>query len=47
MDVTKPDTIHAAAEAVSKLLPSGLDHLISNAGVTFGTFEGMDTFQEL
>jgi hypothetical protein len=35
MDVTKPNSIHAAGEAASKLLPGGLDHLISNAGVSY------------
>jgi NAD(P)-dependent dehydrogenase (short-subunit alcohol dehydrogenase family) len=32
MDVAKPNSIHTAGEAASKLLPGGLDHLISNAG---------------
>jgi NAD(P)-dependent dehydrogenase (short-subunit alcohol dehydrogenase family) len=44
MDVTKPNSIHAAGEAVSKLLPGGLDHLISNAGVSYdplATFENL------
>ncbi|KPM34770.1 hypothetical protein AK830_g11801 [Neonectria ditissima] len=35
MDVIKLDSVHAAAEAAGKLLPSGLDHLISNAGVSY------------
>ncbi|KAK4210727.1 putative short-chain dehydrogenases/ reductase [Rhypophila decipiens] len=33
LDVTSETSIAAAVEAVSKILPGGLDHLISNAGV--------------
>lgn len=33
LDVTKPESVHHAAEVASKLLPGGLDYLISNAGV--------------
>ena len=44
MDVTKPNSIHAAGEAAGKLLPGGLDYLISNAGVSYepeATFENL------
>ncbi|KAH7121581.1 putative short-chain dehydrogenase [Dactylonectria macrodidyma] len=33
LDVSKQDSIRAAAEQTARLLPGGLDHLISNAGV--------------
>jgi len=44
MDVTKPNSIRAAGEVAGKLLPQGLDHLISNAGVSY---EASATFENL
>ncbi|KAK8094175.1 short-chain dehydrogenases/reductase [Apiospora hydei] len=35
LDVTKSDSVHDAAEATQKLLPDGLDYIISNAGVNY------------
>ncbi|KIW13604.1 hypothetical protein PV08_08794 [Exophiala spinifera] len=34
LDVTKAESIKSAAEQTAKVLPEGLDHLISNAGVS-------------
>ncbi|KAH8660395.1 putative short-chain dehydrogenases/reductase [Xylariales sp. PMI_506] len=44
LDVSKVDSIRAAAEEVSKLLPEGLDTLVSNAGVSYNA---LTQFQEL
>jgi NAD(P)-dependent dehydrogenase (short-subunit alcohol dehydrogenase family) len=44
LDVSKPESIHAAAEKTMQISPGGLDHLISNAGVAY---TGMKTFEEL
>ncbi len=44
MDVTKADSIKAVAEATEKILPNGLDNLISNAGVSYSP---LSTFDEL
>ena len=44
LDVTKPESIRAAAEATNQLLPGGLDNLISNAGVDLN---GLKTFDEV
>lgn len=44
MDVTKLNSIHAAGEAANKLLPGGLDHPISIAGVSY---EASATFENL
>lgn len=44
LDVTKPESVHAAAEAATKLLPDGLDHLISNAGISY---DALTTFDDL
>ena len=42
LDVTKPDSVHSAAEAAQKLLPNGLDYLISNAGVNYNPLKSLD-----
>ncbi|KAH8888147.1 putative short-chain dehydrogenase [Thozetella sp. PMI_491] len=45
LDVSKPESIRAAAEKTSQLLPNGLDHLVSNAGVIYqplSTFDDLD-----
>jgi NAD(P)-dependent dehydrogenase (short-subunit alcohol dehydrogenase family) len=42
LDVTKPKSIQDAAEELTKLLPQGLGHLVSNAGIShqpLATFE--------
>jgi NAD(P)-dependent dehydrogenase (short-subunit alcohol dehydrogenase family) len=44
LDVSKPESISAAAERVAQLLPGGLDNLISNAGVSYNALK---TFEEL
>lgn len=44
LDVSNADSIRAAAEETAKLLPEGLDNLISNAGVIY---TGIQTFDEL
>ncbi|TVY14568.1 putative oxidoreductase [Lachnellula arida] len=44
LDVMSADSIKAAAEATDKLLPGGLDNLISNAGVNYN---GLKAFDEL
>jgi NAD(P)-dependent dehydrogenase (short-subunit alcohol dehydrogenase family) len=44
LDVSKPESIRAAAAKTTQLLPGGLDNLISNAGVNF---TGMETFEEM
>ncbi|KAF7563370.1 hypothetical protein G7046_g708 [Stylonectria norvegica] len=44
LDVTKPESIKAAAAKTAELLPNGLDNLISNAGVSFNALK---TFEEL
>ncbi|TVY55525.1 putative oxidoreductase [Lachnellula cervina] len=44
LDVMSADSIKATAEATNKLLPRGLDNLISNAGVNYN---GLKTFDEL
>lgn len=44
MDVTKPLSINDAALAAEKLLPDGLDHLISNAGISL---QPLSSFDEL
>lgn len=42
LDVTQPDTIRAVALELHSLLPNGLDHLISNAGVSFQSLASFD-----
>ncbi|KAK7948586.1 uncharacterized protein PG986_009472 [Apiospora aurea] len=42
LDVTKSDSVHDAAEATQKLLPDGLDYLISNAGVNYSPLKSLD-----
>ncbi|KAK8006750.1 hypothetical protein PG991_013047 [Apiospora marii] len=42
LDVTEPDSVHSAAEAAQKLLPNGLDYLISNAGVNYSPLKSLD-----
>lgn len=44
LDVSKLDSIRAAAEKTTQLLPNGLDNLISNAGVSSN---GLNTFEEM
>lgn len=49
LDVSNADSVNAAAEETSRLLPDGLDHLISNAGVAYNSmksFEDMYVFPE-
>ena len=45
LDVTKAESIKSAAEQTAKVLPEGLDHLISNAGVSGSG--PLKTFDEL
>ncbi len=42
LDVSKPESIRAAAEQVDKLLPAGLDNLVSNAGVSYNALKTFD-----
>ncbi|OKL61401.1 hypothetical protein UA08_03843 [Talaromyces atroroseus] len=44
LDVSKLESIQAAAKKVEQLLPDGLDNLISNAGVSYSPAK---TFEEL
>ncbi|EOO03022.1 hypothetical protein UCRPA7_1462 [Phaeoacremonium minimum UCRPA7] len=44
LDVTKPESISAAVKKTAELLPSGLDNLISNAGVSYNALKN---FEEL
>jgi NAD(P)-dependent dehydrogenase (short-subunit alcohol dehydrogenase family) len=44
LDISKHESIRAAAEKTAEILPNGLDHLISNAGVSYN---GMKAFEEL
>lgn len=44
LDVESSQSIHAAAEVTAKMLPNGLDNLISNAGVNYN---GLKTFDEM
>ena len=44
LDVSKPESIRAAAEKTAQLLSGGLDNLVSNAGVELN---GLKTFEEL
>jgi NAD(P)-dependent dehydrogenase (short-subunit alcohol dehydrogenase family) len=44
LDLSKQETIHAAAEKAAKLLPNGLDYLISNAGVGL---TGLSSFDDM
>jgi NAD(P)-dependent dehydrogenase (short-subunit alcohol dehydrogenase family) len=44
LDVSKVESVQAAAKKVAQLLPEGLDNLISNAGVNYN---GLKTFEEL
>lgn len=44
LDVTKPESITAAAKKTAELLPGGLDNLISNAGVSENALK---SFEEL
>ena len=44
LDVSKQESIHAAAEKVTQLLPEGLDNIVSNAGVNYN---GMKAFEQL
>ncbi|KAI5462016.1 putative short-chain dehydrogenases/reductase [Mariannaea sp. PMI_226] len=44
LDVSKPESIAAAAEKASEALPNGLDNLVSNAGVNEG---GLKSFEDL
>ena len=45
LDVTKAESIKSAAEQTAKVLPEGLDHFISNAGVSGSG--PLKTFDEL
>jgi NAD(P)-dependent dehydrogenase (short-subunit alcohol dehydrogenase family) len=42
MDVINPLSISNAALAAEKLLPNGLDHLISNAGISLQPLASFD-----
>lgn len=42
LDVTDPSSVTAAVSAVSKLLPNGLDALVSNAGADLQTMVPME-----
>jgi NAD(P)-dependent dehydrogenase (short-subunit alcohol dehydrogenase family) len=42
MDVTNLESIKYAARTVEKLLPEGLDHLISNAGISLQPLASFD-----
>ncbi|KAK6824826.1 hypothetical protein PG990_003811 [Apiospora arundinis] len=42
LDVTKQDSVHKAAEVTQKLLPNGLDYLISNAGINPGALTSLN-----
>lgn len=44
MDVTNVDSITNAAKEVAKILPNGLDHLISSAGIST---DPLSTFDNL
>ncbi|KAF7556989.1 hypothetical protein G7Z17_g1069 [Cylindrodendrum hubeiense] len=44
LDVSKQESIRAAAEKTAQLLPGGLDHLVSSAGVSS---TGVQTFEEV
>lgn len=44
LDVSKLESVRAAAAKTAQLLPGGLDNLVSNAGVSYN---GMKTFEEL
>ncbi|KAH6888443.1 putative short-chain dehydrogenase [Thelonectria olida] len=44
LDVSKPESIRAAAEKTAQALPNGLDNLISNAGVSYNALK---PFEEL
>ena len=44
LDLSKPDSISAAARKTSELLPNGLDNLVSNAGVSYSA---QKSFEEL
>ncbi|KAI0784574.1 putative short-chain dehydrogenase [Abortiporus biennis] len=46
LDISKPESITKAAQAAAEFLPSGLDVLISNAGISrniYATFDEIDT----
>ena len=43
MDVSRQDSVHTAAQETAKLLPSGLDYVISNAGKTGDVEEAWET----
>ncbi|KAE9370943.1 NAD(P)-binding protein [Stipitochalara longipes BDJ] len=48
LDVSKPESIRSAAEKTAQLLPDGLDHLISSAGVNpnpLTVFDDLDAEQ--
>jgi NAD(P)-dependent dehydrogenase (short-subunit alcohol dehydrogenase family) len=45
LDVTKVESVRIAAEKTAKILPEGLDNLISNAGVSESG--PLKTFDEL
>ncbi|KAK2022429.1 putative short-chain dehydrogenase [Colletotrichum zoysiae] len=42
MDVMDPESVNSAAESVLKLLPSGLDNLVSNAGISYSPLKSLD-----
>jgi NAD(P)-dependent dehydrogenase (short-subunit alcohol dehydrogenase family) len=44
MDVVSLESIQAAVNVVSQLLPDGLDNLVSNAGVSYN---GLKTFDKM
>jgi NAD(P)-dependent dehydrogenase (short-subunit alcohol dehydrogenase family) len=43
LDVAKLDSIRAAAEATGRLLPGGLDYLLSNAGIDSSSDKTFET----
>ena len=44
LDVTKVESIRAAAEKTASILPNGLDNLVSNAGVSYSA---LTSFEDL
>lgn len=42
LDVTKPESVRHAAQEAARLLPDGLDNLVSNAGVTYNPLTSFD-----
>lgn len=42
LDVSKLESVRAAAEKTAQLVPGGLDNLISNAGVSYNAWQTFD-----